>query len=86
MVWKLCDKEECPKFELLVRLLFVLCENGLIENNKNFGWVSIRTSTELCVGFCRMNRDGSVFWQSSPEHREGSFRQLWWTSVIKMCL
>lgn len=26
MVWKLCDKEECPKFKLLIELLFVLCE------------------------------------------------------------
>lgn len=47
MVWKLCDKEECPKFKLLVKLLFVLCKNGLIcwKTTKNFGWVSIRVST-----------------------------------------
>lgn len=54
MVWKLCDKEECPKFKLLVKLLFVLCENGLLcwKTTKNFGWVSIRVSTELCKGLC----------------------------------
>lgn len=57
MVWKLCDKEECPKFEFLVKLLFVLCENRLVcwKTTKNFGWVSIRVSTELCIGLCWMN-------------------------------
>lgn len=38
MVWKLCDKEECPKFKLLIELLFVLCERwpDSLENNKEF--------------------------------------------------
>lgn len=38
MVWKLCDKEECPKFKLLIKLLFVLYEKrpDLLENNKEF--------------------------------------------------
>ncbi len=57
MVWKLCDKEECPKFKLLLELLFVLCENGQIcwKTTKNFEWVSIRVSTELCICLCGMN-------------------------------
>lgn len=57
MVWKLCDKEECPKLKWFVKLLFVLCENGPIrwKTTKNFGWVSIRVSTELCIGLCWMN-------------------------------
>ena len=78
MVWKLCDKEECPKLEFLVKLLFVLCGNGLIcwKTTKNFGWVSISVSTELCIGLCWMNLSDSGFWQSSQEHIEDSFRQL----------
>jgi len=67
MLWKLCDKEECPKFKWLVKLLFVLCEKDLIcwKTTKNFGWVSMRVSTELCIGLHWMNLSDSSFWQTS---------------------
>lgn len=57
MVWKLCDKEECPTLKWLIELLFVLCENDPIrwKTTENFGWVSMRASAELCIGLFWMN-------------------------------
>lgn len=38
MLWKLCDKEECPKFKLIIKLVFVLARKWAdsLENNKEF--------------------------------------------------
>lgn len=41
MVWKLCDKEERPKFKRFIKLLFVLCAAGLMCWN---------TTKEFCMG------------------------------------
>lgn len=54
MVWKLCDKEERPKFKRFIKLLFVLCVTGLMRWNptKNSAWISARASTELRGRLC----------------------------------
>lgn len=72
MVWKLCDKEECPKFKWFIKLLFVLCVNGPIcwKTTKNFAWISIRVSSELCVGLCWVNWSDSGSLAQFPHWRQ----------------
>lgn len=67
MVWKLCAKEERPKFKRFIKLLFVLCVTGLMRWNTttDSAWISARASTELSGGLCPVNWSDSGHWQSA---------------------
>lgn len=67
MLWKLCDKEERPKFKRFIKLLFVLCVTGLMRWNttKKSAWIGARPCAEPSAGLCPMNWSDSGHWHSA---------------------
>lgn len=86
MVWKLCDKEERPKFKRFIKLLFVLCAPGLMRWNttKNSAWISARASTGLSGGLCPVTWTDSGRWPSA--HLGDAIRRFHNLTVVTCCL